>query len=352
VKVPPADLSDVEVLAGCEAWGLAIADLEHFPHGFGSHHWLARTDDGRKFFVTVDDLDTKPWLGGDRKSVFAMLVCCYGTARAVGDHGLSFVVAPLLSTTGEVVVRLSDRYTLAIFPFVDGEPGGEWGEPSGRADVADLVHALADLHGTSLATCPNAPQEDLDIAGRSALEGLLDTPGTAWEDGPFSHAAWITVSESRDLLRRSFARIDEMEVTLRAQRGHRAVSVLTHGEPHPGNIIVATDGRLHFVDWDTVAVASPERDLWMLAGESGESSDWLALYTSLTGVELSMTAIAFYRVAWVLKDVTAFVDVLRAPHADDLDMNKTLNALQFSVEQLARGGGAQVPWVEGRPTLA
>ena len=38
---------------------------------------------------------------------------------------------------------------------------------------------------------------------------------------------------------------------------------MTHGEPHAGNVMRTDEGRL-LVDWDTVALAPPERDLWML----------------------------------------------------------------------------------------
>ena len=42
--------------------------------------------------------------------------------------------------------------------------------------------------------------------------------------------------------------------------------VITHGEPHPGNLIRTGNG-LAMVDWDTVALAPRERDLWMLADD-------------------------------------------------------------------------------------
>ena len=41
--------------------------------------------------------------------------------------------------------------------------------------------------------------------------------------------------------------------------------MITHGEPHPGNIL-RSRGRLLLIDWDTAGVALPERDLWHVAG--------------------------------------------------------------------------------------
>jgi aminoglycoside phosphotransferase (APT) family kinase protein len=37
--------------------------------------------------------------------------------------------------------------------------------------------------------------------------------------------------------------------------------VLTHGEPHGANVLLG-EGGLSLVDWDTVGIAEPERDLW------------------------------------------------------------------------------------------
>jgi aminoglycoside phosphotransferase (APT) family kinase protein len=47
--------------------------------------------------------------------------------------------------------------------------------------------------------------------------------------------------------------------------------VLTHGEPHPGNLI-QVGSRWMLVDWDTTLVAPPERDLWLLDPAMARSS--------------------------------------------------------------------------------
>ena len=54
--------------------------------------------------------------------------------------------------------------------------------------------------------------------------------------------------------------------------------VVTHGEPHPGNLIT-TSSDVVVVDWDTVALSHPERDLWMIAGAN---EDVVTRYRDLT----------------------------------------------------------------------
>ena len=53
-----------------EGWGFDVEAAEYAPVGGGSYHWVVRDPHGERRFVTVDDLDRKPWFAGDRDSVF------------------------------------------------------------------------------------------------------------------------------------------------------------------------------------------------------------------------------------------------------------------------------------------
>jgi len=64
-------------------------------------------------------------------------------------------------------------------------------------------------------------------------------------------------------------------------------------------------------DWDTVGVALPERDLWMVAGDGTRATE---LYTELTGREVSAAAMDMYRLRWRLDDIGLFLGDFRGPH--------------------------------------
>ena len=92
---------------GCLAdyWGFAARAVDYAAVGGGSYHWVVAERDGRRAFVTVDDLDTKPWLEGRRESVLDGLRRAYDTAVALRDSGgLDCVVAPIPTKAGETVV--------------------------------------------------------------------------------------------------------------------------------------------------------------------------------------------------------------------------------------------------------
>ena len=92
--------------------------------------------------------------------------------------------------------------------------------------------------------------------------------------------------------------------------------MVTHGEPHPGNVMRTPAGPV-LIDWDTVALTPPERDLWLVArGDDGRTA---AHYERLTGRAVDPDALALYRHAWTLDDIAVTVYDLREPHQRDPD---------------------------------
>jgi aminoglycoside phosphotransferase (APT) family kinase protein len=113
---------------------------------------------------------------------------------------------------------------------------------------------------------------------------------------------------------------------------HVALSVdratVTHGEPHAGNLIHASDGLL-LVDWDTVALAPPERDLWMLYRNCDDAS---GLYTEVTGRHVDRVGLAFYRLAWDLTDIAAFLGLFRSAHEHNEDTAHAWTSLAEGID--------------------
>lgn len=110
MRTAPEDLDERD-LAGrlAHGWGVRFVRAEYVPIGGGSHHWRVEDDGGGRHWVTVDDLDRKPFLGASREASFDGLRRALETAGALRRSGLEFVVAPVPSSGGEVVLRLGAR---------------------------------------------------------------------------------------------------------------------------------------------------------------------------------------------------------------------------------------------------
>jgi spectinomycin phosphotransferase len=299
-------------------WGFDLEAAHYAPVGAGSYHWLVRDRAGERGFVTVDDLDHKSWLGDDRERTFAGLRRAFDTAAALRHSGLGFVVAPTAARDGETVLRVAPRYALALFPFVDGE-SSEWGRHESPEERAALVALLAELHEATPAVASVAHSVGLELPGRQLLEAALRELKGPWTGGPFSEPAREALASHASDVTDLVGLADRLAAEV-AGRGKSWV--VTHGEPHSGNVMRIGATRL-LVDWDTVALAPPERDLWMVV----ESADDAAIYSDATGRQVDDDAVTFFRLTWDLKDLAEHLGVLRSPHPESEDTQRAFDGL-------------------------
>jgi spectinomycin phosphotransferase len=179
----------------------------------------------------------------------------------------------------------------------------------------------------------------VELSWPDDLELALRELGRPWTGGPFAEPARELLAGAAGPVRRGLDALDRwIGATAAADN-----LVITHGEPHPGNIIrVATataaagsagpaSGAIMLIDWDTVGLAPPERDLWMVATDTGAE---LQRYTELTGRPVDMAAIELYRLRWALDDLSCFVRDLRAPHRRTPGTEHAWQALQLTITDI------------------
>jgi spectinomycin phosphotransferase len=322
VRATPEGLEAGAVIAALrDGWDFDVDVAEYAAVGAGSYHWEVTDKAGRRGFVTVDDLDQKAWLGDTRDVALDGLRRAFDTAVALRNGGLRFVVAPIPTRSGECLRRLDSRYTLALFPFVEGE-AGEFGYYEDDDDGWRAVVAmLAELHQATAAVGSPVRTTGLDLPGRHHLEGALRDLNETWTGGPLSEPARSAISESASELAELLTLADRLAADAQRRGG---AWVVTHGEPHAANVMRTSEGRL-LVDWDTVALAPPERDLWMVV--VGGGTDAADLYTRATGTKVNEAALDFFRLTWDLKDLAEYLNVLRAPHQENDDTVRHYQAL-------------------------
>lgn len=321
--------SDVDPRPALRAWGIDAVSFEYLPVGFGDHHWTAADDRGRQWFVTVADLAHKNHNGIGATAAREGLRRAMDTAAAL--RHLDFVLAPVRTQDGETLRPIDDRYAVSVFPFLDGTSGRFGDPPEPVGDLLDRLHRTPPP--------PSTPVARPELPGRAALETALAELGHRWTGGPFAERARELLAGHRTVLRRRLAEFDRLVDGLRGEM------VVTHGEPHPGNIMRVGERRALFetgrragsrpgerrcrrrsagllncarrllVDWDTVGVAVPERDLW-----------WLG--------EGRPDPLALYRLRWDLDDLSVFVEEFRASHTSNPDTEQAWTGLAGCVERL------------------
>jgi spectinomycin phosphotransferase len=331
VRDRPAGITERDVAnALADGWGLSARTLRYAPVGGGSYHWVVTAGQAERWFVTVDDLDDKGWLGRTRPVVFAGLRAAMDASVTLRhEAGLRFVAAPVPALDGQSLRPLGDAHAVAVFPFLHGTPG-EWDQPLPTAELDELVAMLAVMHSVDPAAV-RLRQREIGVSWRDDLELALCELGRPWTGGgPFTEPTRALLAGAAGPVRRGLDTLDQWASGPAAG----ASLVITHGEPHPGNVIrMPADGRIMLIDWDTVALAPPERDLWMVAtGTGGE----LGRYTELTGRPVDATALELYRLRWALDDLSCFVRDLRAPHRRTPGTEHAWQALEITIAEITR----------------
>jgi hypothetical protein len=353
VLTPPDGLTELrlhEVLR--RRWRMDLTALDYLPVGWGSHHWKAVTTMWRislgmagvapprapgdrhdtRWFVTVDDLEGKQLSDCEPlAAVFARLRGSLSAAVDLRESGAPFVLAPVPARDGAPVAQLTDRFAVAVYPFVDGQTFGseEFSAPGHRRSLLDMVIAVHTAPG---AARRHALADDFAVPCRYELEAACDPAVDVADSGPYALAASALVRRSAAAISRLLARYDQLVAAARSQPPGRAV--LTHGEPHPGNTIL-TSGECAspwlLIDWDTALIAPPERDLWSLDPGDGTI---LRAYAEATGVVPEPALLELYRLRWDMAELALDSRRLRRPHADTADTSKTWRVLRSLVERI------------------
>jgi spectinomycin phosphotransferase len=319
VRERPADISDSDVATAlANQWALVMKELSYLPVGFGGYHWLAVDQTGSRWFVTVSDV-AAPWVPD-------LPAAMQTAAWLAAEAGLEFVVAPVPTPAGRVVGSLDVRHALTLFPYLDAATG-HFGEPIDDADRAALIDLLARLH-TAAPENIQVPTRPLELASRHVIDDALADLDVPWPGGPYAEPGRDLLARHERPLRRALARFDGLLGRVR-QAGWP--QVITHGEPHPGNLLRTAAG-LRLVDWDMTALAWPERDLWWVIADDRDA----ARYARRTGRTVSQDALALYRLRWGLDDIAEFLSEIRGPHQQTADTLVSWTALRETLESIAQ----------------
>lgn len=315
----PADCRDGDVAAAlAQQWALTIQELSYLPVGFGGYHWQAVDQTGSRWFVTVSDL-TASWVPD-------LPAAMQAAAWLANEARLEFVVAPVPTTAGHVVGSLDSQHALTLFPYLKAAPSN-FGDPIDESDRTAVIELLARLHAAPSEGI-RVPSRPLELASRHSIDDALASLDVPWEGGPHSEPGRELLTRYERPLHEAIARFD---ILLNRVRQAGGPLVITHGEPHPGNLL-RTPAGLRLIDWDMIALALPERDLWWVIANDEDA----ARYSQQTGRPVSQDALALYRLRWSLDDTAEFLSEVRSPHEKTADTLVSWAALQETLESIEK----------------
>ncbi|MEV0759064.1 phosphotransferase [Nocardia sp. NPDC050435] len=293
---PPTSLDDGAIARAVRAhWLPDLHEIKYLPWGFGAHHWQA-IGAGTTLFVTLDQLEPR--------HTAASLEAAYAGAAALAA-GSAAVCAPLPADTGRYTVAVGSE-ALSVTPWLDGHSPTE-------AEAAEPAHArevIRVLNGLHRATPPAGIRRWTPQIGPDFADELAARTATTWTSGPLAEPARRALRARTAAVATWTRRYLELA---NSALTHRGSWVPTHGEPHHRNQVITGDG-LKLVDWESLALAPPERDYADL-GEAVES-----LRPDPAMVEL-------FALDWRLAEIAEYARWFAAAHTGTDDDHTALQGL-------------------------
>jgi hypothetical protein len=326
VLIPPTSLSDGDLGEVIErAWGVAVDSLDYRPVGFGSHHWVATDNLGVFHFVTVDELSSESRTGDEVSVLGLQLRQALEAATDLRAFGCSFVVAPITTRDDNPFVQF-DGHAVALYSFIEGE-SFSFEESFGEADQDQVLELVVALHRVPISAIRAPAADGFVVPWLDQLDRSMHHGKEGGSNGPYAVIASQLLIDNETQIRRLTARY---QVFVAQHLKDPGPVVVTHGEIHPGNVMLTSKGWV-IVDWDTVLVAPPERDLWRLA--QGVASV-LRAYADAVGTTPDERLVELYGIRWDLAEMASFAAEFRKPHEDTEDSRRALDILQSVVGRL------------------
>ncbi|HET6919939.1 MAG TPA: aminoglycoside phosphotransferase family protein, partial [Jiangellaceae bacterium] len=191
---------------------------------------------------------------------------------------------------------------------------------------------LAMVHATAVtdALATLLPREDHTHERVASTVRALDSSvgRPAGVGGPADHLTRALAEEWHAAAGAVSTLLEQADGLGRELRARQAPSVVCHGDPHIGNVLIGGDGRVWLIDWDDAVLAPRERDLMFVIGGvlafapvSPQQQSWF--FDGYGPADLDPTRLAYYRCTRALEDLAypaaQVVDVHRSTEPERAD---------------------------------
>jgi spectinomycin phosphotransferase len=244
------------------------------------------------------------------------------------ERGIQSVIAPL-PTCSQTLWASLDNFKVMVFPFVEGRDGYEI-TLSDRHWI-DFGRALKALHTIQLppSVMNHIPQEQYSDKWREKVKWFQALIEDKQFDEPVVVKLAAFLKRKKDVVSELVRRAECFAAVLQTQ-SHPFV--LCHADIHAGNVFIDTDSRLYIVDWDTLTLATKERDLMFIGGglfanhRSAEEEERL-FYQGYGQTEINPIVRAYYRYERIVQDIVAYCEELLLTDEGGADRENGLRQL-------------------------
>jgi spectinomycin phosphotransferase len=312
------DVPDERLIACLrDDYGVRVTEIAFLPLGYDVNTAVYRVADGATpYFLKLRSGDF------DEATI--------AIPRFLYDCGISAVIPPIPTGDKRLWTRM-DAYAVVLSPFIIGRNG--WDQPLSDRQWVDFGSALRGLHTANMlpSLTQGVPHETFSPHWRDMVrEFQARAADTAFID-PVAARTAAFLRDTRDRITDLVGRAKRLGDALRAQP---LPNVLCHADIHAGNVLLAANGALFIVDWDTLLFAPKERDLMFIGGGIGavwqSPREEALFYQGYGPTAIDPMAIAYYRYERIVEDIAAFCEQLLLTDDGGADREQSLRYLMSS----------------------
>ncbi len=272
------------------AYKLPLQSITFLPEGEDSYGYIIASETGEKYFAKASTS-----VPSSRLHVASLLR---------HQCNISGIVAPLKTQDGQQTMAWQ-HFQVSLFPFIEGKT--RWDLWKAGADFTDTQLSetgalLATIHGCSNTIASNhLTSAKYDLPLRHEFHTVLEAPSkkTTPQNQYQKQLLELLIQHKSEILQ-TLERYESL--------GHSAAAlqipfVITHGDPTPGNLILDLENRLHLIDWDSVCLGPPEKDLVAFTGERFEVVLERYLTESEEKASLYADIFGFYIYEWTINEI-------------------------------------------------
>jgi spectinomycin phosphotransferase len=307
-----------------EEYDLISVTLDVLPLGLDTTAAVYRvaSADGASYFLKV------------KSGVFYEPSCL--VPDSLRDQGIASVVAPLPTKRNTLWTQVG-RWTLILYPFIDGDAGSHLDMIDGN--WREVGSIFKQIHGVKLPPdgFPSLREETFDPTEYSRWVYVLETQHIYLEGGSeVERALRSSWRAHRSTIHAVMSSLEKLAGLLQERSGPK---VICHADLHPGNLLRDRAGHIFVVDWDDVMLAPKERDFIFVSDGQADGSTLQEIPPFFQGygeTEVDWVALTYYRCERIIQDVIVCAQnvLLR----EDLGEATRAVEAQLFDEVLAEGG--------------
>jgi spectinomycin phosphotransferase len=309
-------------LAQCvkAGYGLEVKDTYFLPEGDISYAYIVTCEDETKYFLKLFDKNTET----GRERIASSDFYLSATWQMYNDRLCENICYPIKNLNNSFKTDIGPA-VIVLFNFIEGETQAD-AYPFSKLLLEKVARGIAGIHKTTQRLrFEDSRIEDFKLGFEENLIKMLKELESTikYENNDRQALKEYIIPRKQKILNY----IDKLHKYQQAAQSTSKDMVMCHGDVWGGNLILDTEGDLHFIDWESAIIAPPEYDLRNYLFDDVEF--FLEHYKSQRGelVKIDSSLFGFYMCKSHLSNLTNWMFRILYNNQDSEQNQSDLNCI-------------------------